>query len=51
MSGKVKVVTTEETAVNEIDRATSPYAYLVNRFEEAPPGQEHINIIPTAYSF
>ena len=36
------------TAVNEIDKATSPLANLVNTFEVTPPGAAAIIINPTA---
>ena len=48
--GRVMTVTTDTTAVYEIDRAVSPLASFVIMLEVTPPGQQASMISPTASS-
>ena len=44
--GRVKSVITLLSAVRVTDSAMSPFASIENIFDELPPGQQAISIIP-----
>ncbi len=50
MSGRVNIVMILTMAVQDIDKAVSPFASFVSMFDVTPPGQQASIIIPTAIS-
>ena len=50
MKGTEKILNKLITAVNEIERATSPFAHLVSILDTTPPAAAAITITPIAIS-